>query len=417
MKKAIVIILTLFTSVDVQAQGQLSLSEVLQQVGTTHPEARRFEAEMRSQNEAAKGAYAWMPPEIGAGLWMTPYNPKYINGKDGMGGMGQYMVSVQQMFPNRKRQSAEAAYMEAMSDVTRERRAATLNELFADAKRNFYQLLVIHKKIDVLNENEKLIDLMLKTTEIRYKNGVGEITSYYKAKAALGEIHNRVLMLQNEILQRKIALNTLMSRNRLAKFEIDSTVDIKDYTAATLDTSSLIASRSDIRAVEREININNLQQSLERAKLKPEFGIRFDHMAGIGSMPNQFSLMGMVRLPLARWSARGPKANIESLRWRREALNLERENIVNNLVGETYAMAAEIETKRKQIRVYENEIIPALKRNYQTVQLAYEQNTTELFVLYDAWENLNMTQLEYLDQLQQLLVLQAELERILEIKE
>jgi hypothetical protein len=50
------------------------------------------------------------------------------------------------------------------------------------------------------------------------------------------------------------------------------------------------------------------------------------------------------------------------------------------------------------------------------MQLGYEQNTEELFTLYDAWETLNMTQLEYLDQLQQLLLMQVELERILEIK-
>jgi hypothetical protein len=63
------------------------------------------------------------------------------------------------------------------------------------------------------------------------------------------------------------------------------------------------------------------------------------------------------------------------------------------------------------------DIIPALRRNYQTTQLAYEQNTEELFMLYDAWEKLNMTQIEYLDLLQQLLTMDVEFERILEIKE
>jgi len=48
--------------------------------------------------------------------------------------------------------------------------------------------------------------------------------------------------------------------------------------------------------------------------------------------------------------------------------------------------------------------------------LAYQNNTEELFELYDAWETLNMTQLQYLDQLEQLLMMQSELERILEIK-
>ena len=89
----------------------------------------------------------------------------------------------------------------------------------------------------------------------------------------------------------------------------------------------------------------------------------------------------------------------------------------NEALGLAYALRAEIITKQKQLRVYEDEIIPALKRNYQTIQLAYEQNTEELFVLYDAWEKLNNAQQEDLDVLKQLLIDQAELDRILEIKE
>ena len=47
------------------------------------------------------------------------------------------------------------------------------------------------------------------------------------------------------------------------------------------------------------------------------------------------------------------------------------------------------------MKLYEEQIIPALRRNFQTMQLGYEQNTEELFGLFDAWEALNMTQMEY----------------------
>ena len=50
------------------------------------------------------------------------------------------------------------------------------------------------------------------------------------------------------------------------------------------------------------------------------------------------------------------------------------------------------------------------------MQLGYEQNTEELFMLFDAWETLNMTQLEYINQLKELLLMQVQLERIQEIK-
>ena len=110
------------------------------------------------------------------------------------------------------------------------------------------------------------------------------------------------------------------------------------------------------------------------------------------------------------------KANIESLKWKANALQSQKEMMVNEYSGMAYGMRNEIELKKKQLKLYEDNIIPALRNNYKTMQLGYEQNTEELFMLFDAWETLNMTQLEYLNQLQQLLTMQVELERILETK-
>ena len=40
-------------------------------------------------------------------------------------------------------------------------------------------------------------------------------------------------------------------------------------------------------------------------------------MFGFGGLPMQYTLMATVRLPMAAWSSRGTKANIESLKWKR----------------------------------------------------------------------------------------------------
>ena len=90
--------------------------------------------------------------------------------------------------------------------------------------------------------------------------------------------------------------------------------------------------------------------------------------------------------------------------------------MANEYSGMASSMQNEIAAKKKQLQLFQNEIIPALKKNYQSMQLGYEQNTEDLFMLYDAWNTLNETQMEYFDQVQQLLELQTELERVLEIK-
>ena len=418
MKKLILLIpfLSLLLTKTI-AQNTVKLEDIFQQIQKENPGLKMYDAEIRSKDEAAKGAHNWSPPELGAGFWMTPYNPKYWK-KDanGVTGMGQFMISAQQMFPNRKKQDAEAKYMESISSVDKEKKKASLNELYAAAKKNYNEWIIIKKKIGVLDQDEKLLSFMIQNAEIRYKNGQEKLSAYYKAKAALGNLQNKRLILENEIKQKQIAINTLMRRDKQTTFDIDTVYQVRNYSEIQVDSTTFINARSDIRALEKDIQVTYLQQDMERAKLKPEFGIIYNHMFGFGGLPMQFTLMGTVRLPMAKWSSRSSKANIESLKWKVESLNLQKQMLLNDASGVAYSMKNEIVLKEKQIRLFEDNIIPALKRNYQVMQLGYEQNTEQLFTLYDAWETLYMTQLEYLEQLQLLLVSQAELERILEVE-
>jgi outer membrane protein TolC len=399
------------------AQKPMSINIILDSIQAGNPSFKMYDAEIRSMDEAAKGAKSWMPPEISTGLWMAPYNTNlWKKGDMGATGMGQYMIGGQQMLPNKKKQNADAAYMEAMSSVEKEKKNATLNELINDAKKNYYEWIILEKKLVILEQNEKLLDFMIKNTEIRYKNGLEKISAYYKAKAALGNIKNMQLMFENDIKEKRIRINSLMGRNAMTDFDIDTAYQVNDYSAAVFDSTLFNNSRSDLKAIDKDINITWLKQETERQSLQPQFGIRYEHMFGFGGFPQQFTLMGMMKIPMAKWSAKMNKANIESLKWKANALQSQKVMMVNEYSGMAYGMRNEIELKKKQLKLYEDNIIPALRNNYKTMQLGYEQNTEELFMLFDAWETLNMTQLEYLNQLQQLLTIQVELERILETK-
>jgi outer membrane protein TolC len=400
------------------AQGQetLKLEEIFSSITANHPDLKGFDAQIRSLDEASKGAKNWDMPLLSTGFYMTPYNPSlWKKMADGSNGMGQYMISAEQMFPNKKMQNAEQHYMQSMSTVEKERKNATLNDLYAQAKKNYYQWIITKKKLGVLEQDEKILDFMIKDAELRYKNNLGKISSYYKAKAALGNIQSMRIMLQNEITQRRSILNTLMNRGKYVIFDIDTTYQVKDYSARQFDSTVFVNARSDIKALDREIQLTSLQQEVEKTKQRPEFGAKFDHMFGFGGVPMQFSLMGMIRVPINA-STRSSRANIESLKWKAESLNQEKQGMVNEATGMAFGMQHEITARQKQIALYEDNIIPALQKNYQSMQVAYQNNTEELFELYDAWETLNITQLQYLDQFEQLLLMQTELERTLEIK-
>lgn len=394
----------------------LKLTAVIDSITVSHPVVKMYNQEIRSMDEAAKGAKSWMPPEFSTGLWMVPYNPSYWKKSDMGNGMGQYMLGGQQMIPNKKKQQADAAYMQTMSSVEKEKKNATLNELVNDAKQFYYEWIILEKKLNILGQNEKLLNFMIKNAEIRYRNGMEKISAYYKAKAALGNIKNMQLMYESEITEKRIRLNTLMGRKAMADLSIDTNYRINGYDDMVFDSTLFYRNRSDLKAIDRDIDLTYLKQETEKQSLRPQFGIRYEHMFGFGGLPMQYSLMGMMKLPLTNWSSKMNKANIESLKWKASALQSQKEMMVNEYSGMAYGMRNELMLKTKQLKLYETNILPALQKNFSTMQLAYEQNTEELFMLYDAWEALYMSQLEYTELLNQALRTQVSLERIIENK-
>jgi outer membrane protein TolC len=415
------IILVLQILVAKSSAQSLELNNILDSVQHSYPTLKMYDAEIQSQDAAAKGARNWMPPQVSTGFWNTPYNTSLWNGTKAdrnmpaKNGMGSYMIGAEQMFPNKKYNDANEAYMKAMSSVTKESKEAALNDLFAAAKKNYYEWIIIEKKLSILDESEKLLHFMITNAETRYKNGLGKISAYYKAKASLGNIQNMRVELQNEILQKKIALNTLMNRNKLQDFWVDTNYVIRDYSEMIFESTLFYNNRSDLKAIDEKIQLTNLKQGIERQSMKPQFGVQYTNMFGFGGAPLMFSLMCTVKIPM-NWSTRANKANIESLHFKAESLEEQKVSMANEFSGLAYQMQQDIEAKKKQVKLFEDNIMPALRKNYESTQLAYEQNTGDLFELYDAWETLNNTQLEYINQLQQLLSMQVDLEKLLEIK-
>ena len=392
----------------------MPLSEILDSIAANNPVVKMYDAEVRSMDAVAKGARSWMPPTVGAGLLMTPYNPQRWSRKGDMLGMGSFAVSVEQMIPNKKKLDANENLMLAMSSVEKEKLSATLNENFQDAKKLYYDWIVLDKKIKMVKDNKNMLDFMIRNAEIRYKNGLGKISAYYKAKAALGSADNMQLMYDNDIRVKRIRLNALMGRNAMEELEVEPDFNLNEYGLELFDPELFYQNRSDLRAIDKEINIAKLKQDLEKQNLRPEFGVKFENMFGFGGKPMEFTLMVMAKIPLVPWASKMYDANIESLQIKEEALLAKKKVMVNEYSGRAYGMRNELELNKKQIQLYENTIIPALKNNYKLMQLGYEQNTEDLFTLYDAWEKLNMTQLEYFDILTKALQAQTELDRLLE---
>lgn len=393
----------------------LSLDEILKKIETNNPQLKMYDADIQSMEAAAKGAKSWMPPQVETGFFMTPYNSKMWKADEMSPGMGSYMLGVTQMIPNAKKLNADYNYMNAMSSVEKENKNYTINQLNALAKTNYYQWLVLNKKIKIADDNLLLLDYMIKSMEIRYQYNMDKLPTYYKAKSQYSALQSMIVMLQNDIAQKRIMLNMLMARDKNTAFEIDKTYKLTDFNLIKTDTTQLSQNRSDIKAIEKTMALNQLKIEAEKTKFLPEFGVKYDHMFAFGQQPQQFSLMGMITIPMP-WSTKMNKANISSFQIKNESLNWQKQMILNEASGMISGMQTELTTLKKQYDIAERNIIPALRKNYDTAIIAWQNNTGDLFVVLDAWEALNMAQMDSLDKLQAILATQVEIEKQLETK-
>lgn len=412
MKKILLCIL--FFPSCVFAQVILPLDSILNRIESNHPALKINDARIKELNTYAKGSITLPPPRVSGGFWMTPYNPKrWVESGAHGDGMGSFMVSGEQMLPNRQMQVAEGRYMASMSEIQSAEKSVMRNMLFSEAKTAYYNWVVLKQKIKVIASSKNLLQLMIESAKQRYQFNREKLGSIYKAETELSNLDRMLAMYTGEIRQQKIMLETLMQQPSLG-FEIDTFKQLPEIPS--LPDTNRIANRSDIRMIEAELNAARKEQEWQHSKLKPEFGIRYDHMFAFGGQPWQFSLMGMMTVPIAPWANKDIKARIEGIDFRLDAFNYQKSAIVNSTLGASAERLVMMQTLQDQISRYEKTVIPNQEKRFKSTLLAYEQNTDELFMVLDAWMELKMSRLAQLDLIQQLFNAKVGYEKELEIR-
>lgn len=408
-----VLVATITTCSFTGARAQvLSLDTVLRLIDAQNPMLREYDNNVRALDAYSSGARSWMAPMVGAGTFMTPYPNQMLMEE---GDKGAWMFTVEQEIPNPSKQRANEDYLRSKGEVEEQERAVQYNRLRAEAKAWYYRWLVAEEKLETLKENERIMDLMLKLARIRYPYNQGSLGNIYKAEGRLSEVRNMILMTQADISEAAFRIKSLANIPSSDSVMIDTTTVVQfDIGQVVYDTMTLSQQRSDVRKIEESIQVMRLNQRLQRFQVRPDFRIRFDHMQPIGNMPTQFSAMAMVSIPIAPWSSRMYRSEVKGMEYEIEAMKNGREALLIETRGMLAGMTARIKSMQEQIDNYRMRIIPALRKNYQTLMLAYEENKEQLPMVIDGWETLNMAQMDYLNQLQEYYLMIVSYEKELE---
>lgn len=241
--------------------------------------------------------------------------------------------------------------------------------------------------------------MMKKIEEVRYPYNQSQLGNVYKADSKIEENRNMIRMQEGTIAKARAWLNKLMNLPGNEMFEVDTTFQPGFTPTASYDTASLATVRKDVFKMNAGIRSMQLNiESMKREK-KPDFRIRFDHMYPLDAMmPNSFSVMGMISIPIAPWASKMYRSEIKAMQFNIRGMEKEREAMLQETQGMLYGMQYEIQTMQKRITAMEEKIIPALQKTMDAKFINYQENKMTLNEVMDAWEALTMMQTNILDE-------------------
>ena len=416
MKKKITLYLLLCFSYCLRAQdtSYISLEKLLQQIETNYPSIIQYQYNIQALPVKTEGTKSWMPPTFSTGIMRFPYNLMMVNEKNNPMNQAGIAFSFEQMIPNQSKLNAKKNYFNSLSEIEKSKSNWTKNELRKEAKILYYNRFVNERKQIIITESEEILTLLLTTAEAKFSSNQSQLQTIYKAKAKLAEFKNMQYMLLGMIAESNIGLNILMVRDLNTAFVIDTLIEPQKYSYTPNDTSN-ISNRSDITAMSKYIQSMQLEQKVMKIGNRPDFGVRAEHMQMFG-MPNQWSIMGMITIPIVPWSSKMYNSETKSIGFQIQSMELEKQTMelmAKRMLTEKLTM---LTYEYGQYENYKKEIIPAFENNLQANLLTYKQNTGDFFVLLDAWEMVLMKKMEMMDKLFNILKLEAEYEFEQEIK-
>ncbi len=416
MKNKITFFILLCSAFCVHAQDStyISLEKLLQQVETNYPSIIQYQYNIQALQAKTEGAKSWMPPTFSTGLMRFPYNMMMLKEKNDPMNQAGIAFSIEQMIPNQSKLNARKNYLSSLSEIEKSKGDWTKNELRREAKILYYNRFVNERKQIIITESEEILNLLLTTAEAKFSSNQSQLQTIFKAKAKLAELKNMQYMLLGIIAESNIGLNILMVQDVNSTFEIDTLIEPQNYSYTSNDTSN-ISNRSDITAMSKYIQSMQLEQKVMKIGNRLDFGMRGEHMQMFG-MPNQWSVMGMMTIPIVPWSSKMYSSESKSIGFQIQAMEQEKQTMelmAKRMLSEKLIM---LNYETGQYENYRKEIIPAFENNLQANLLGYKQNTGDFFVLLDAWEMLLMKKTEMYDKLFNILKLEAEYEYEKEIK-
>ncbi len=370
--------------------GGDSLAQFLHEVLAGNP--RLQAARSRAQAAAARidQAGAWDEPQLGVEFFATPVtsaNPF----KDGM----ETDYFLQQMIPLFGKKGLMRDAAAAGAQMVQESAAAVERALIAEVKKAYAMIFTAQRRIGVNTESQRLLGEIEEAARARYQVGLVSQADVLKVQVEIAKARNERADLDRELTNAVAMMNAL--RGRPAGTPI-GTLGEPVLAQVTLSPEGLVAraleSRPELRAMERELDMNRADLAASRRERLPDLMVRgmYKQMA---EGTDQWAAMLSINVPFAPWASGKSAGKVEENELAQRSTEQSILDMRNMIQAEVYDAWSRVSAQWGQLERYRQEILPRTRQSLQSTLTSFETGRVDFLSLLDGYRMLQMFSMDY----------------------
>lgn len=347
----------------------------------------------KKEYEAARGKVvgAWLPgdPEFGVDVEGQPDLFNFNRRMD-----TEYMVMQRIPFPTKLFLKGLIASKEA--DIAYQRYKEEERGIIWHVEQPYYELYLANRTLEVLQDNQVLLEQLLKAARARYESNQTSQDEVLKAQIELSKNSVEIFSAKQNLHVQEAHFSHLFDVSLETQYEL---VDSKErsklsYLRPELERMAA-AARPELKVLEKALERARLGRSLTLTDWLPDITARYEgrQFKGEGSIREHDTFIG-ITIPV--WSLiKGIGGEWRASEEEVKAAEAMYTRIKNEVFLKIHEAHARLKSAENALDVYEASVLPQARQQVEVALASYEAGRTDFLAVIDAQRMLKGIQLEY----------------------
>ncbi|HSF67494.1 MAG TPA: TolC family protein [Nitrospiraceae bacterium] len=386
-------------------RNRLVLPELIQEVLTRNPELVAARKQWEAATNRIAQARSLDDPVLSVQLWNIPQPFKATQADNTIFGLSQNLP-----FPGKLALKADVASRSA--EMTEQSVRAKERELVARLKRDYYDLFVAQKAVQIHHEQVDLLRQFVAIANAKFRGGMGSQADVLKAQVELSLLLQHLPVLEQRRKTAEAMLNTLLDRDPALPLGMAQEPAQLPLEKSVEDLHLLaLSDRPELKAAELEVQRNEQSHALAERQYYPDFNVAFQRFQNYQATDG-FGAYVAMSIPFSFWTKAKYDAGVQEAAAAIAVARAQQHTLENITRFQINDLLAKLKATDQAATLYRTTILPQAEQSLEAARVGYRAGKAGFLDLIDAQRAWRRFQLEYFTALADRQHRLAELEQV-----